>query len=59
MSQKAEVSDFHQALWQYMKQKSANELMGIEGHCFDIIVILPVFVSKSNAAVFNGDDPVV
>ena len=59
MSQKAEVSYFHQALWQDMKQESANELWGIKGHCFGFIVILAVFVSKSNAAVINGDDAVV
>ena len=51
--------DFDQALWQDMKQKSANKLIGIKGHFFDFIVILPIFVGKSNPAVINGDDAVV
>ena len=57
--QKAEVSDFHQALWQDMKQKSANELIGIQGDFFDFIVSLPVPVSESNPTVINGNDPVI
>ena len=42
-----------------MKQKSANELIGIKGHLFDFIVFLPIPVGKSNLAVINGDDPIV
>jgi hypothetical protein len=59
VSQKAEVSDFHQALWQDMKQESANELIGIQGHFFNFIVLLPVPVGKSNPTVINADNPVV
>ena len=42
-----------------MKQKSANELIGIKGHFFDFIVFLPVLVGKSNPAVINRDDAIV
>jgi hypothetical protein len=42
-----------------VKQKPTNELIGIKGHFFDFIVILPVLVGKSNHAIINGDDAVV
>ena len=42
-----------------MKQKSANELISIKGHFFYFIVFLPILVCKSDAAVINGDDPIV
>jgi hypothetical protein len=42
-----------------MQQKSADELIRIEGDFFDLIVILPIPVGKSNPAVINGDDPIV
>ena len=42
-----------------MKQKSANELIGIQGDFFDFIVSLPVPVSESNLTVINADDPVI
>jgi hypothetical protein len=59
VSKKAEISDFEKTLWQDMKQKSTNELTGIKGHFFDFIVIFPIPVGKSDAAVINGDDPIV
>ena len=42
-----------------MKQKSADELISIKGHFFDFIVFLTIPVGKSDAAVINGDDPIV
>jgi hypothetical protein len=42
-----------------MKQKSANELLGIKGHFSDFIVFLPIAVGKSDPAVINGDNPIV
>jgi hypothetical protein len=42
-----------------VKQKPANEFIGIKGHFFNFIFILPIFVGKSNPAIINGDDAVV
>ena len=42
-----------------MKQKSANELIGIKGHFSDFIVFLPIPVGKSDLAVINGDYKIV
>ena len=59
MRQEAEVSDFDQALWKDMKQEAPDELMGIKSHLFDFIVSLPVAIGKGDAAVIDGNDPVV
>ena len=42
-----------------MKQKPANELIGIKGHFFYFIVFFSVLVGKSYLAVVNADDAVV
>ena len=42
-----------------MEQEAPDELMGVEGDGFKLVVCLPVPVGKCNAAVIDGNDPVV
>ena len=59
VGQKAEVTDAHEALGQDVKQKAADEFVGIEGHRLFSIPIFAISVTQGDLAVLDFDDTVI
>jgi hypothetical protein len=47
VGKESEVSDLHKATRQHMEQEASNELDRIQGHFFDLIVVLRVSPAKA------------
>ena len=59
IGKKAEVTDAHEAIGQYVKQEAADEFVGIEGHRLQPVFIASVPVTKSDLSVFHVEDAVI
>jgi len=69
VSEKAEMTDTHEAIGQDMEEKAADEFLGIEGHRFQPVFVPSVAVppeadqpraeTKTDLVVFEGQDTVI
>ena len=59
VGQEAEMADTHEAIGQNMEKKAADKFFGIEGHRFQAVFVSSVPVTKSDLAVFEGEDTVI
>ena len=54
---KAKMPDLHKAAGQNVQEKAADELHGVEGHLFDLIVALRISPSKAHATTLKAQQP--
>ena len=59
VGQKAEVTDTHEAIGQYVEEKTADEFVGIKGHSLFSIPIFSIPIAQGDLAVLDGEDAVV
>ena len=51
---KAEMPDLYKAAGQNVQEKAADELHGVQGHLFDLIVILRISPSKAHVTILEA-----
>ena len=54
---KAEMPDLYKAAGQNVQEEAADELHGVQGHLFDLIVILRISPSKAHATILKAQQP--
>ena len=51
------MPDLYKATGENVQEKAADELHGVEGHLFDLIVVLRISPSKAHAAILKAQQP--
>jgi len=59
VSQKAEVTDAHEAIGQDVKQKAADKLLGIKRHDLFSIPVFSISIAQDDFSVFDLEDTVI
>jgi hypothetical protein len=59
VTQEAVVPDLDKSLWQDVEEKAANELVRLQSHELDGIIVLAIPVLERDPAAFQGYQPVV
>jgi len=53
----AEMPDLYKATGENVQEKAADELHRVQGHLFDLIVVLRISPSKAHAAILKAQQP--
>ena len=56
VGQKAEVTQAHEAIGEYVEEESANKLLGVKGHRFQPVFVPSVPVAMSNQNLLAAEN---
>ena len=59
VGQQSEVANADQPVWQHVKQETADERIGIEGHEFELVVVFSITVGEGDATLAHREEAVV
>lgn len=59
VGQESKVPDLHKSAGQHMQEKPPDELDGIQGRLFDLIVVVRIAPAKPHVAIVQPQEPAI